>query len=256
MSINGTVRIKEIDEINDFIQSSIHHSYMDKHITSPKISFIGLHLLFFMLTEANIDDYKKRQLCLSVILMQLGLDTHENILTRKATSSSQVLTRQLSVLAGDYFSSKYYAILASLEEIDLIHQLSKAVSEINEAKMKLYFMHTIEEFNAESYFTYTETINSRLYIRVADWLEGRISIQWQEIVPKILLAEKLIDQLKHADYENRSLQDGFNNRIESLFASIEVCASKMMTNHKYELLILTNQLRNFMSSSKTSVNEL
>ena len=43
-------------------------------------------------------------------------------------------SRQLKVLAGDYFSSRFYHLLAQAGQIEMIKQLSNAICEVNRSQ--------------------------------------------------------------------------------------------------------------------------
>ena len=59
---------------------------------------------------------------------------HDLVKEDNATSKEQ----QLKVLAGDYYSGRYYQVLANAGEIELIQQLSKGVATISELKTRFY----------------------------------------------------------------------------------------------------------------------
>ncbi len=74
------------------------------------------------------------------MLIQIALDTHEHITNTAEDDKS----RQLTVLAGDYFSGLYYKLLADSEDILMIKALSDGVKTINESKVLIYQKESIE----------------------------------------------------------------------------------------------------------------
>src|SRR5690606_29536259 len=70
---------------------------------------------------------------LAVSLMQHGLDTHEPV-----EDKGETRRRQMTVLAGDYFSSRFYQLLSQAESVQSILLVSQAVCDVNRTKMRLY----------------------------------------------------------------------------------------------------------------------
>ena len=50
----------------------------------------------------------------------------------------QARSRQLKVLAGDYYNSRFYHLLSHIGRIDIIRLVSGAISEVNRMKMNFY----------------------------------------------------------------------------------------------------------------------
>src|SRR5690606_20721265 len=75
---------------------------------------------------------------LATSLLQLGLDTHDWVDETEGNGDEANLSKQLRVLAGDYFSGRFYYLLAGAGYIDVIQRISKAVCEVNKIKMNLY----------------------------------------------------------------------------------------------------------------------
>ena len=75
---------------------------------------------------------------LTIMLVQSALDTHELIPADNDSEMSET-EKQLSVLAGDYYSGLYYYLLSKNNNIELIQLLAEAIKEINEDKMNLYY---------------------------------------------------------------------------------------------------------------------
>ena len=72
-----------------------------------KISFL---FLFQLMDHLELSYSEMQNYALSTMLIQIALDTHEHI----SNESVEEKNRQLTVLAGDYFSGLYYKLLADI----------------------------------------------------------------------------------------------------------------------------------------------
>ncbi|MFP3441244.1 heptaprenyl diphosphate synthase component 1, partial [Pantoea sp. SIMBA_133] len=97
--------------------------------------------------------------------VQIALDTHDLISLEEIDNEGDRKNRQLTVLAGDYFSSMYYHLLSKWEDNELIRTLSEAIQEINEAKMSFY---QTEYSTIEPVFDNLKEIESILVRKVAE----------------------------------------------------------------------------------------
>src|SRR5699024_11653277 len=81
----------------------------------------------------------KQQHMTSIMLVQIALDTHEKIPNQHQEWVMNETEKQLSVLAGEYYSGLYYLLLSEIEDINMIKTLATAIQQINEQKMKLFY---------------------------------------------------------------------------------------------------------------------
>src|SRR5690625_3679392 len=97
------------------VKNKIKYSYIENHIQKPVIDREKVKLLTTLLNYSSLSKQLKKQYILSVMLVQVALDTHEQIpVTSEGNweSPKEKLKTQLFVLAGDYYSGMYYELLA------------------------------------------------------------------------------------------------------------------------------------------------
>ncbi|KGX87967.1 heptaprenyl diphosphate synthase component 1 [Pontibacillus litoralis] len=129
----------QVKEIKASIEHQIRHPYLAKFIQNPVISEDKIMFLTTLVTQSDIPREKQKQYIITTMLVQIALDTHERVSISSASDSNEIeKKRQLTVLAGDYFSGLYYLVLSKLEDIPMIQTLASAIKEINELKMKIY----------------------------------------------------------------------------------------------------------------------
>lgn len=123
-----------IQEVIAEIHSKMSHSFLNKHIDIIEIDSIELQLLVFILLEMECSHEQVVHYATTIALIQIALDTHEGISNQETTR----IHKQLTVLAGDYYSGWYYQLLAESNDVQLIRVLSEGIKEINELKIKLF----------------------------------------------------------------------------------------------------------------------
>ncbi|EIT86586.1 heptaprenyl diphosphate synthase component I [Fictibacillus macauensis ZFHKF-1] len=131
------MRISEkVDQLNEYVKQTMKHSFLKEYVTNPILNQDKGILAYCLLKEADLSDEKLQENYAAIMLVQQALDTHETILH---ITSHQIKERQLTVLAGDYYSSLYYYMLSHCEDIPLIRSLSIGIQDVNEQKMSLFY---------------------------------------------------------------------------------------------------------------------
>lgn len=194
MALNNTEL--NIHDLKMSIENEIRHPYLAKFIPNPVISEDKLMFLSSLLREADLPIEKQRQYVITTMLVQIALDTHELVTHTSVNEDVSVQkSRQLTVLAGDYYSGLYYYILSKLEDIPMIHTLASAIKEINELKMKIYN----QDFSSISQVMEgLKQVESLLIQRVAEFVNKPIM---NEVVGDWLLAIRL--QTENRRYRKR-----------------------------------------------------
>lgn len=153
----------EVNQLKTMIESSITHTCLDEHIQKPFIDMDKVFLLHFLFKHSRISTYDRGQYIVTVMLIEIALNIHDSI-TIDTHEQTDDTTLQLSVLAGDYFSSKYYYILSSIEDIAMTQKLASSIRRTSENRMKLYFNNYT---SLESFFDITKAIESDMFKLVA-----------------------------------------------------------------------------------------
>lgn len=134
MTINEL--LLETAELKDEIQAIIHDSYLFTYIEPPIIDEDKIFLLCSMAKQIHHDI--RKELIISTMLVQIALDIHERVIKIDYLQEDHK-TRQLTVLAGDYYSSLYYERLSKINEITLIQRLANGIRKINEQKTNFLY---------------------------------------------------------------------------------------------------------------------
>lgn len=190
----------EIDKIKELITYKIKHTYLNEYIQEPLIDQRKLMALSIVVNNTSLSEEIKSQYIVSTMLVQIALDTHELVpVTNDQIDNEVAITsKQLTVLAGDYYSGLYYLLLAEIEDIRLISTLASAIKEITEYKMKLYY----KEFDSfADFLAITEKVETLLVTRVADFVNNSII---NDIIGKLIITSKLIEEKRNFPSHRRS----------------------------------------------------
>lgn len=178
----------EIDTIKKKILKKTKNTYLLQYIDDPLIDDDKVLLLYMMFEEKKVSKSMFEDYIIPIILVQIALDTHETISVHKLNDDSSRKNRQLSILGGDFYSSLYYQILSSINDLQMIRTLAQGIQEINENKMQFYQTESQEIENA---IENIRRIESALLLRTADSLHLPL---WKGIAEEFLFIKRLLNE--------------------------------------------------------------
>jgi heptaprenyl diphosphate synthase len=177
-----------ISTLKEQLHNLITHPYLVKHIKYPVIDEDKLLLLYSALESIPLDDEKKEQYILSTMLVQIALDTHDLVTNTRIDQMKKdnAKNRQLTVLAGDYYSGLHYQLLAKSNDITMIKTLAHSIKQINEHKIAYYQ----KEFDGmETLMDSLGKIESSLIQSVSQYFSDSV---FKELSVNFLLLKRLI----------------------------------------------------------------
>lgn len=184
--------------VPELAEKYINYDMIQNHTELPGFPDARVHLLYIFLMDSgrNIAGHEELY-ALVTSLVQVGLDTHESIdVTEGNQGEAMMRSRQLKVLAGDYFSSRFYQLLALKGEIAVISLLSKAVSEVNVMKMRLYGKMKKNLLPSEEYLQLTVQLNMQLFLSFTPLLEVSVQETWEKLLKEITKCETLAQEME------------------------------------------------------------
>lgn len=155
----------KISDLLQKINKRLQHPYLMRYIEKPVIDEDKLLLTYIILKEKDLPEEELDNYAISTMLVQIALDTHERITSHEVTTDEDKKNRQLSVLAGDYYSSLYYYLLSEIKDLSMIRTLAQAIQEINENKMQYY---KNDRQSIETSMENIHRIESSLLLKTAD----------------------------------------------------------------------------------------
>ena len=134
ISMNATYIMQAVQHLKSNILLHVRHRALLQHTGEPILD--ENQLFFILLPQLNGDQVGANfeMNATTVGIVHASLMEHDKIKEQNATSKEQ----QLTVLSGDYYSGRYYLLLAHLGNIELINLLSKGIVERCEQEMTVY----------------------------------------------------------------------------------------------------------------------
>ena len=139
--MNGTYIIQAIQQLKESIYMRVQHRTLLRYTGEPVIDENQLFFLLLPFLNGESWDTDLQNSAITVGIVHSSLFEHDKIQEKNATSKEQ----QLTVLSGDYYSGRYYEILANASNIVLIQKLSQGIIERCEQEVIVY-EHTYKPF--------------------------------------------------------------------------------------------------------------
>ncbi|MDF2723288.1 MAG: heptaprenyl diphosphate synthase component I-like protein [Paenibacillus sp.] len=182
--------------IADATKPYTDYDMIQNHTELPEFPNFRTQLLYTFLHKSSNDAEQSKLYAIVVSLAQMGLDTHDLVEeTNERKEKKEARSRQLKVLAGDYFSSRFYQLLAHAGQVEMTRHLATAICEVNKLKMNLYGRMRQWKVTAEEYIQSTVSIKMQLYLTFSRMLEELKPNSWPDMLRGYTHCEVLWDEL-------------------------------------------------------------
>ncbi|MBM7552461.1 heptaprenyl diphosphate synthase component 1 [Thalassobacillus pellis] len=247
----------DIKHLKQKIADKVRHPFLAKFVSDPIIDEDKLVILTSIMDNTGLSPIKKEQYIITTMLVQIALDTHDLVsLSDSGEDQVTVRNRQLTVLAGDYYSGMYYYLLSQLDDIPMIHTLASAIKDINEQKMELYYK-DVESF--QEFMNGLKTVESLLIQRVAEYVK-RASIN--DVAGEWLLTKKLLNEQRNVQQDGYSplldllVKDRLTNTTYSqIMKSVDLMIQRNLSRLEVTISHLPLHFNNLKSYVHTTLSE-
>ncbi|WP_411347343.1 heptaprenyl diphosphate synthase component 1 [Paenibacillus sp. WLX2291] len=186
-------------------QKYTEYDMIQKHTEVAGFPDVRARLLHLFLSEAgsnHLQTHADQLFPLVTGLVQMALDTHDMIDTSPAhQQEEQMRSRQLNVLAGDYFSSRFYELLAKAGEIQMVSRLSEAICENNRLKMNLYEQSQRGTLTVEQYMEASIQLKMQLFLSFKPYIAEEQRQLWEQLLYLFSRCELLANELNPGSAE-------------------------------------------------------
>lgn len=219
---NIEIRLAQMKEI---IERYVLHPYLRKYIISPKIDEDKLLILISIADQLDLSPTEKDSYIIAIMFMYIALDTHDYV-SNTLDDENSMKTRQLTILAGDYYSGLYYKFLAKVENIGMIKRLSKGVKRINEHKVTIYSK-TQNDVNEVMHSV--KLIEFSLIKEFADYFN---ITNWNDSIESFLLLNRLVEEKEQ--YEKTGSSVVLHAMDRSTFSSSQNVKNRFLRQNLLE----------------------
>ncbi|ARO63990.1 Heptaprenyl diphosphate synthase component I [Bacillus cereus] len=200
--------------IKEKLMEKLRHPYFINYIEEPFIDEEKIALLYGALKSANLHIEQIEHYVVTIMLVQIALDTHERVSNKAGEEEIGFhKCRQLTVLAGDYYSGLYYYLLSMNRDIVLIRALAEGIKEINEHKIMLYQK---AHETTDDIMKSIVTIESALLQKTCDHFQLS---HWKPFITYVLGGNRLQKEIQlYADKQHspvfQAMQDALGDKAE------------------------------------------
>ncbi|MFY2154569.1 heptaprenyl diphosphate synthase component 1 [Cytobacillus firmus] len=225
------VKIKLAD-VKEQIEKKVNHPYLLRYIDSPVIDEDKLLLFISLLDDMEIPDSKAEKYAVTAMLIQIALDTHE-LVKNDETEDKGLKHRQLTVLAGVYYSGLYYKILAAFDDIKMIRAFADGIKDVNEHKISLYQK---SHEAVDTLMNSVRKIESSLFEKLADAFS---KAAWNDVISNLLFIKRLIME------KQQFMKDGTSVVFEALKKLTFPKVKEMSAEQRKYLILICDRYIDF-----------
>ncbi|MEW9698995.1 heptaprenyl diphosphate synthase component 1 [Paenibacillus sp. SI8] len=182
--------------IPEIAKQYTEYDMIQTHTELPDFPELRTRLLFAFLNGNTKLSASSELYTLATSLVQLALDTHEMVTASNEVKEKKAArSRQLKVLAGDYFSSRFYHLLSQAGQIDMIKQLSNAICEVNRLKITVYTKMKQLKLTAEDYVHQMVEIKSQLFLSFSELMADVYDQSWPDVLKSYTKCEVIFEEI-------------------------------------------------------------
>ncbi|KYQ87842.1 MULTISPECIES: heptaprenyl diphosphate synthase component 1 [Thermoactinomyces] len=180
---------ESLNQLITQIQNDANHKYVRKIIGEAEVPVFFVQVLQWLLGDLAVDKKRADLYILATTLVKMGTDMHERVAVASPDSENEQ-KQQLTVLAGDHYSSLFYWHLAGWHETEGIRCLAGVTCRVNEWKMSLHsLLHDKKDPDVEKVWFYFEKIATAWVTALADFFHVEENLKVQIAKALVVLYE-------------------------------------------------------------------
>ncbi|SFF95488.1 heptaprenyl diphosphate synthase component 1 [Sporolactobacillus nakayamae] len=212
---------EELELVYHQLRSELNHTYVQTILPEPTIDRDKLAIYYLLFRHQETKE-SAAACAKSVMVAEIGLDTHESMTIEKQVDKDLIKKRQLTVLSGDFYSALYYYSLARQSKLEVVKWVAQAIQSFNVRKCSFFY--------STSHLGWAEIIESVKKIESA--LVEKIACQLGLIhavpllndfflIKRLIFEKKSQAELGQLSYFSQKLVDGVENVSDKLDQEIK-----------------------------------
>ncbi|WP_144559074.1 heptaprenyl diphosphate synthase component 1 [Shouchella miscanthi] len=162
MREKGAVDISTATELKQHFDQLVRHDYLQQYIDDTRPDQDELWLAYQLIREVEPGE---RALAISLAwgFVHAGVMIHDLVSLHNEDDDRLKKRRQLNVLAGDFYSARYYQSLAGVNAVDMVELFGSTLQEIYELKMAHYMDKSL---TAKAFYDQKAAVDALLLLRI------------------------------------------------------------------------------------------
>ena len=201
---------RTVSELKTNVLNSLHHQILLKYLNQPTLRERQLFFMLLPLLNENVSNNEINTATITVSIVHASLDEHAKIKEQQAVEKDQ----QLTVLSGDFYSGKYYELLAQSGNVELIRQISRAIVARCEAEMKVYEKAQLDVVQWVELFKVIESALIERFFYVYHFEKYTTVVEKALTIERIRNELELLSLNKPSSYVKKMLSEIDKNDVE------------------------------------------
>jgi heptaprenyl diphosphate synthase len=208
--------------LNEMAKPYLEYDMIIKYTSVPRYVDYRARLLYSFLSLGSPSFAKHQEIvALATSLVQIGLDIHDGIDDKpiNGEDASDERKRQLRILAGDYYSARFYQLLAKVGQIQLINKISEAISEVNRLKLDIYMQAKTVKLSWKDQIEAKVKIRKPLFLVFSDLLQDSFQVVYPMALHRLTTCEVILEMLLSNEYDSTD-KDKFRDMFKAEWSQL------------------------------------
>ncbi len=246
--------LAQLKEVERLVHEKSAYRFLKDNFYGPETDKDQMLWLNESIHGSDFAETDKYRVITATLYVILAHDTHEMIDEDKDGRGVSRKGRELTVLAGDYYSALYYRTMAELGMTQLLAALQRGVQKTNTAKTNIYQLHVVTD---DDYMQELLASSSAIFAEFSSYFkneEAFTELACQAILLKRLEREQHFYEQYGLSTLKRAYDHGFF--VKEAMATFEGWLEQLMDEVRGKINLLLKTSRPLSDTLRTRLNEM